>query len=436
MAKKKSAKPVRSATRSTKTAPKTPRPDLEIPPAAAPAVPPAIEKGGARRDKAAGLTKKSSDADLVEWLKTSRGATINMNQWSKLPDAERANVRRWAIDLSNGKPSAMPLCMQQFDSNGGTRVGGVVRSEESNETYFVGMKFGRVSYEDTGSVPVIIPKGLLKADQAEKLLCNTRLKVLIELRPNDERKTLLKEPTKPRIEFEMDSKGYRSSKDGWHLSLKFGCGLDHLLDLGKFAGQEGRGELTRLGEIEGKAEGNGTGPHPDVEAGKDRPHGTPALETAAAARRDLKGQTKLALDDDAPRELDIMPQTRREHFVVRVEKFPDGKWRSGCWACLDVTKGGEPLREDSTPNANLPGQTTLEYAVIAAVERWIGTLQKLPETPQASAHIFSLQTYLGRLRAGETPEGLDKEFTEKFHGATTDADPSDDGSEDDEDADE
>lgn len=417
--KKKSAtksKPVATAKRATKaTARKKPEENI---PAAKGKSPPAMAENGKPKKSAADVQSMFSgpnaDAAAVDFLQR-RGYAINKNQWSKLSDGQRNEARRWMEDISHGKPHTMPPFMTDFDTNGGTRPGGgVIRPEDQPEPFFVAVDFGRVGYEDSGSVPGLIHKSCLSAADAEKLLCNTRVKVLIELRDNAERKSLLKEPTNPRFEFEMDSKGFRSSKDGWHLTFKLGIALDRLAELGKFAGQTGRAELTRLGEIEGKAESNGQGPHPDVEEGKHKPHGTPVLDAAAKARKEAKATPKLIPDSDDPDELFVLPQEPNSLFIARVE--PDGaKWKAGCE--VRFVSGEFTEDENSFADEAKTSQTTLEYAVTAVVERWIGYLQKRPDGDWKKP-IADLQAYLARLRAGDSPEKIDAEITTNFQGTT------------------
>lgn len=420
-------KPVRGATRATKksakksakkASPGRAAGEPTIPPAETPELPPAIEKGSGRKKSSAEVqagfsgTEKDAEAAVVAFLQR-RNFKINRSQWNKLSSDDHAQVRRWMEDVEAGRSATVPPCLLQFNAAGQATPGGAVQPVDESEIFKTDAEFGRVSYEDTGSVPVTIPKDDLEPDEAEALFCDSKLGVLIELRPNSERKTLLAEPTKPRLEFVIDVKGYRSSKDGWHFTMKFGIALDYLEVLGKFAGKSGRCELRRLGSAEAKGSGGKNRPHPDVEAGKDRPHGLPALEAAAAARRE-SNQPKLIPDEEhdieGVAELFVLPQTASQTFVARVKQFPDGKWRVGAMVSFSVPGDPPVIDENTFPEAGMPGCVSVQQAIASIIERWIGYLQKSPYGG-ADEYIDDLQAYLTRLRGGDTPEQIDQELT-------------------------
>lgn len=433
--KKRPAKnPSKNSVKAKSTKPRPAGPD--IPPAETPDLPPALEGGKSTAAVQEGYSEPDPTAALVDFL-YNRGYALDRERWNNLTDAEQNNVRRWVNDLTHGKYHVVPPCMMRFDTNGGTRVGGgPLRPQDGPLTYFLACEFGRVSYKDTASTTVELDKGALTASQIEELLCGTKIGVLIELCPNDKRNDSFIPGTEPpRFEFICDSMGYRSGPKSWKFTTKFGAEIGEAQDLFAFAGRSGRIELTLLGEAEGRgshdADDEDDDTHPDVEAGKDRPHGTPVLDAAAKARK--KDQPSLLPEEpEADESADVveflvLPQTAEQSFVARVSQAKK-KWRAGCLASFKV--GDEVLDENSFPDDSKPGQTTCEYAITAVVDRWIGHLQKAP-TGDWSAYIGRLQDYLTRLRAGETPEQIDAEITNAMGSGPQLHDP-DDASEDDE----
>lgn len=158
-------------------------------------------------------------------------------------------------------------------------------SEFTTEKITLDVKFGTLSIgEYTMGLGVEVPKSKLSLDKFDTLLAGSRLRV--EILPNahgqdPDQKQI--PGTFEKVEAEVDSKRFSVGIDSIKFRLTFPKdGVDHGL-VDSLVKKQGQIRLQRVGDALTKEskkairDAGGDESHPDVAAGKDRPHGTPLL---------------------------------------------------------------------------------------------------------------------------------------------------------------
>ncbi len=253
---------------------------------------PAIDPDIAERDS------RMKDRLLVL---SDHGIVITQQQYLCLSDENIRLTNRWVETLRQGLSSPPPVGLMAFATDAMRERLYPSRDVGLPPRKFMGCEFGNVSIGDqTASIPVKVDADRFKPDEAHNFLCGRRVEALIVLEDNSDRDqgTLFDEDDPPRVDTICDIKSYRGSVNDWAFKLTFQLQEISIAALGQFAHRSGRCELQLLGDAKGDDDSNKskpnqtTLPHPDVEMGKNKPHGTPALDALAQVRQEQSSESE------------------------------------------------------------------------------------------------------------------------------------------------
>lgn len=161
-----------------------------------------------------------------------------------------------------------------------------------NEEQILEVKFGGLSIgESTARLGVAIGRGAMTLSRAEKLLCERRLSGSIELGGLQGQLPGMQGEAHTIVGV-FDTKALSVKSKYYATGLTLALEEIDVSDLAHFPKREGVLRISEISAIPEKKRSTGNGEdedddeeeHPDVAAGKDRPHGTPALEAAARAK--------------------------------------------------------------------------------------------------------------------------------------------------------
>lgn len=162
-----------------------------------------------------------------------------------------------------------------------------------SERVSMDVDFGTVSVGDqTASLGVTFEKSKLGLERADELLCGSRLAVTIIPGGKGTDPDQQQIPGSfENIEAEIDSKNYSVKPDSISARLTFNRSSINLAVLTSLVKRSGKLKIKRIGDAETTEQKRSRREelHPDVEMGKDKPHGTPGLFHAA---KELKRRGK------------------------------------------------------------------------------------------------------------------------------------------------
>jgi hypothetical protein len=295
--------PKKAATkRATKSTAKKPRNNSAASPetstATQDAAPTAESPGTDDYDVAAAEARDKAVLDVLQ----QHDVVITRQQYLLLTDPQMRAVNTWvdAINAADGKSvPGMPVCLMPFLTAEARAKLHPPKEPHLPPRKFSGCEFGNVSIGDqTASIPVKVDSVRFHPDEAERILVGRRVNATIALEEHSERdQRRLPEMEPPRIETVCDIKSYRRTVNDWNFKLTFALKEVDAGILSQFAHRTGRCELEVLGDADSDDDdGQGSRPrgrprktdppHPDVEDGKNKPHGLPFLEEAAKAQAD------------------------------------------------------------------------------------------------------------------------------------------------------
>lgn len=159
------------------------------------------------------------------------------------------------------------------------------------------VRFGNLSGNDeSGSISLTASRADLDLETASMLFCGKTLKAVLTMAPNGDEKQVrlpgMEDEHPPEVDAEFVVKRFSAGAARIGASLAFAT-MDvdpkQLLHLAKKSGRLIVTEVTAIAKIKPKVDVGDDGEHPDVAAGKDRPHGHPLLEAAAKGHKRKKG---------------------------------------------------------------------------------------------------------------------------------------------------
>lgn len=232
------------------------------------------------------------DARMHTLLQTlaRHGMVISQQQFLLQSDETIAMTNRWVDAVladPDRDPPALPPSLLAFATRELRERIAPAPEKSLPPRKYLGCTFGNVSVGDqTASIPVKVDADRFRPEEAHEFLCGRRVEAVIVLEENSERdQERIEDYGPPRVATICDIKSYRGAVNDWGFKLTFQKQEIEVASLGQFAHRTGRLELQLLGDSddEDSDRPHGEQPHPDVEMGKDRPHGTPAVEALAEA---------------------------------------------------------------------------------------------------------------------------------------------------------
>lgn len=228
------------------------------------------------------------------------GIVMTAHQYQCLSDENMRLTNRWIETLRQDLSSPPPVGLMAFATDAVREKLFPSRGTGLPPRKFFGCRFGKISIGDqTASVPLKIDKERFTPNEADEFLCGRRVEAVVVLESNADRnqERLFDEDEPKRVDTICDIKSYRGSVKWWSFGLTFQLQEIDVDSLGHFGNRHGRCELQLLGDAKGDDD-NGKSkpgqttipPHPDVEMGKDKPHGTPALDALAETLQE-RGET-------------------------------------------------------------------------------------------------------------------------------------------------
>lgn len=265
---------------------------------------------------------EAGDRAVLEVL-AKHHVVITRQQYKLLADASLRQVNAWVATVTNSNGDhipPLPPCLMDYLTP--ARRAELHPPKERNlpPRKFMACKFGKASVGDhTFSIPVKVDSAKLSPDEAHQILNGRRLDMLMAIGSSspDEKKLFDNEQS---IKSTVTINGCTMRPKYWAFNIALPSKEVNPDDAFDFANRSGRIEL----EVLGDAEAGDTPPdkrkltdppHPDVEAGKDRPHGTPFLDAAAKA----KAEKDQANASPAPTE---EPPAPAEDFAEGLDDAP------------------------------------------------------------------------------------------------------------------
>jgi hypothetical protein len=274
-------------------------------------------------DVAAAEARDHAVLDVLQ----AHDVVITRQQYLLLTDPQMRAVNAWvdAINAADGKSvPGMPVCLMPFLTAEARAKLHPPKEPHLPPRKFSGCEFGNVSIGDqTASIPVKVDADRFEPEEAHEILCGRRVEATIALEENAERaQKRIESFEPPKIHTVCDIKSYRGTVNDWGFKLTFALQEIDVGTLGQFAHRSGRIELQVLGNAESEEDSDDPPrprgrpkktdpPHPDVEEGKNKPHGLPFLEEAAKAQAEKDaGEAERAKAD--------------EDFAAGIEPSPGG----------------------------------------------------------------------------------------------------------------
>lgn len=214
--------------------------------------------------------------------------TVPHQVLATLPEDRAEQLAAWLADATADMP---PWLVEYRDDNP------LVPAQHRR---VVPVEFGGLSIGDaTARLSIKVERGILELDDAVETLCERRLQATIEIGEGHPR--LFDADPVPTITSAFDTK--KISVGSKHYSTGLTCALAEVdvRELARFAKQSG---VIRIADVQNIPEGEKPSRNQDVADGEDRPHGHPALEATARAKRAI---AKARADDPAGKEsLDVL----------------------------------------------------------------------------------------------------------------------------------
>lgn len=231
------------------------------------------------------------------------GLVISYQQLALLSNPQILEAQKWVdvVEESQGETiPPLPRCLMDFATREVREKEGPAAQPGLPPRKYMACSVGGFGYKDgVIRLPVAVPVDRMDPEEAHAILNNKKVNLLLALQTEAApgQKTLYSdaEVGRPTIDAVTSIKRYSCGGGVWKFTVVLATEDCDLELAGSFSGKDGRIEIQVLGEAESDHSNHRPmeGPHPDVEEGKDRPHGTPALAAAAKALKETEPTTEL-----------------------------------------------------------------------------------------------------------------------------------------------